>query len=142
MSRMAVLLIVALAITGCEKNTGGEAEPLGEAASATAVVEFRDKTYQLAVISDCVVKPNGEYSVWAFTLDTSGTPIPDATHLHALREENWSVIDLYIAEEEQIFRIYRDGSETFGFENGVLEFDGALGAGLTERARLRIVCPK
>jgi hypothetical protein len=75
------------------------------------------------------------------TLDDAGRPVPDAAHLYAMREAHWSIIDFYSPVDDRIVRIYREGHNRFGFEEGVLEFDGELGAGLTERARVRIACP-
>ena len=144
MLRIASLAVIALAIAGCENKTEDAA---GVPASGTAVaapnaaIKHQGVEYNLVVYGDCGTQPDGSYNTWAFTLDANGEPLPEGPQLLALSKAYWSVIDFYPGTGDQIIRIYREGPDKFGFQDGVLEFDGELGAGLSERAKVRIECP-
>jgi len=144
MIRAATAVLISLAVVGCgkEADIDTDAPPSAQApASFDAFIEYRGKRYEMSVPGECGAKPDGTYLTWAFTLDSEGKPAPEDAHMYAMREAYWSVIDFYSPDDDRIVRIYREGPDRFGFEEGVLEFEGELGAGLTEQARVRIVCP-
>lgn len=143
MIRPVGVTLIALVFLGCGKEAGDVASvPAASQPRPTdASFEFEGESSELAVLGDCGPAADGSFKTWAVTLDADGTPLPDGPHLLALSEGNWSVIDFYPGQGEQIIRVYREGADKLRFADGVLEFDGALGAGLTEKARARIVCP-
>ncbi|HHH44104.1 MAG TPA: hypothetical protein ENK49_08200 [Gammaproteobacteria bacterium] len=144
MPRVLTAFLIALAVVSCENRTDTETgEPVADkpADSVSARVEYQGKRYDLVVLGECGMRPDGSYGTWAYTLDANGKPLPDGPQLHALSESNWSVIDFYPAIDDRVIRVYREYRDKIGFEDGVLDFDGELGAGLTERIRIRITCP-
>lgn len=148
MIRPASMILIAFATVGCGDRSGeeaGDASPgLAQqaAASAGASVQFRGKVYDLTVAGQCGPVESGRFRVWAVTPGSDGAPLPDAPHLLALADDDWSVVDFYPGQGEEVVRIYRDGAQKLGFEDGVLDFDGELGAGLTEKASVTIECPQ
>lgn len=139
MCRVPVSIALAIAVSSCGGNSGNDDEG---PATAVAAVEFQGASYDLVGVGECGARPDGTFSTWAFKLDADGEPLLDGPQLHALADENWSVIDFYSGNNDGVVRIYRDGADKLRFENGVLEFAGALGAGLTEEARVTITCPE
>lgn len=135
-----VVLLVLTAI-GCSKEPDEASQAATSPTAGDAQLTFRDQTWQLHVRGDCGPGEDGTYRTWAFSLDANGEPIPDAPHLLALSEGDWSVIDFSTGDGDEIHRVYREGDEKFGFTDGKLEFAGELGAGLSEKAEIRIVCP-
>ena len=144
MIRATTAVLIALAAVGCGKEADVDtgAPPAAETpASFDAYIEYRGKRYEMSVPGDCGARPDGTYLTWAVTLDANGKLRTNDAHMYAMREAHWSVIDFYSPDDDSIVRIYREGRQRFGFEDGVLEFEGELGAGLTEQANVRIVCP-
>jgi len=143
MIRPVSVALITLAIFGCDNKVEDEAGSTADAQlpQTDASFQFRGESFELAVTGDCGPAADGTYKTWAFTLDADGAPIPDGPHLLALSEANWAVIDFYPGQGEQIMRVYREGKNKLEFVDGVLEFDGPLGAGLTENASVKIVCP-
>lgn len=144
MFRIILFVTGILILTSCD----GTPEPDGAASQITksqaaegTYIEFKGNSYEMAVLDDCGPRPDGTYLTWVVTLDANGKPDPDAAHFYAMREAHWSVIDFYVPEVDRIVRMYREDSERPAFTNGVLEFSGELGAGLTEQISGRIVCP-
>ncbi len=149
MSRKTSLAAAMLLLSACGADTDVE-ETVPAAAdpqaadirkAADAYIEYNGKRYELAVSGDCGARPDGTYLTWAVTLDANGEPVPDDVHLYAMRQAHWSVIDFYSPDNDKIIRIYREGSERISFEDGVLDFSGELGAGLTDEAKVHIACP-
>lgn len=145
MLRIMSLAAAALALAACGAKTDvDEATPGATDPGNTmdAFLEYKGKRYDLVVPGECGARPDGTYLTWAVSLGADGQPDPDATHLYAMREAHWSVIDFYLPDEDKITRIYRDGPNRIAFENGVLDFAGELGAGLTATAKVHIDCPE
>jgi len=144
MIRAATVVLIALTVVGCGKeadvDTGAPSSAVSPE-SFDAFIEYRDTRYEMSVPGDCGSRPDGTYLTWAVTLDGDGKLAPKDAHMYAMREAHWSVIDFYSPDDGSVVRIYREGRKRFGFEDGVLEFEGELGAGLTEQAHVRIVCP-
>ena len=144
MARSATMALVTLALAACgaDDDRNNEADvTASDTTPSDAYIEFRGRHYDMTVRGKCGTEPDGTYLTWAVTPDSSGNLIPDAPHMYAMRRANWSVIDVYWPDDDSIVRIYREGRDRFGFENGVLTFEGELGAGLTETAKVQIVCP-
>ena len=147
--RMASIVLLSTMVAACggetesETVSGSGPQTAAERAGGAADASFKLKgtSYELAVVGDCGPAADGTYDTWAMTLDDDGQPLPDGPQLHAMSAENWSVIDFVAGAGKPISRVYREGNETFGFADGVLEFEGELGAGLREVAAVRIVCP-
>lgn len=145
MLRTVRAILIVFLVVGCESETETDESTAASANfEINAAIEYQGNTYDLVVLddADCGTRPDGTFGTWAFTLDATGEVDPKAPHLHALSKGNWSVIDFYPAIDDQIVRIYRDGPEKFSFVNGVLEFEGELGAGLREKAKVKVTCPQ
>ena len=145
MTRIAIIAVVALFLASCSKKDAadtGAPSADGSLATFDAFIEYDGRRYEMFVPGDCGAEPDGTYLTWAVTLDDDGKVVGNQAHMYAMRRAHWSVIDFYYPEEDRIVRVYREGGERFGFEDGVLEFEGELGAGLTETAHIRIECPQ
>lgn len=145
MFRIVMLVTGVLLLSSCDETSEREISmaPSAESLDAEATyIEFRGKRYDLAVLENCGPRADGAYLTWAVTLGADGKPDPDAGHFYAMREAHWSVVDFYVPDEDRIVRMYREDNERPAFRNGVLEFSGELGAGLTEKISGRIVCPE
>ncbi len=144
MHKVLAVVLIAIAIVGCDKKTGVETDGQAaeQAASFDAFIEYQDKRYDMAILGDCGTQPDGGFRTFAFTVGPDREPLPNGPQMLALSGSDWSIIDFYPASDDNIVRIYREGRDTFGFENGVLEFEGELGAGLTEQARATFICPQ
>lgn len=145
MLRIICLAAAALALAACgAKNDVDEATPgaTDPGTTSNAYIEYNGKRYDLSVSGECGARPDGTYLTWAVSIGADGQPDPDAAHLYAMREAHWSVIDFYSPDDDKTIRIYRDGRDRIAFENGVLDFAGELGAGLTATATVHIDCPE
>ena len=141
MVRTIIMALIALMLVACgKKDEAGAPSDGASPAPFDAFIEYDGRRYEMVVHGDCGAKPDGTYLTWAVTLDDDGKVVGSQAHMYAMRRAYWSVIDFYYPEEDRIVRIYREGGGRFGFEDGVLEFDGELGAGITERAHVRIDC--
>lgn len=137
-----VALACVLATVACENKSEDTASSSDVVRSFDAFIEINNKRYEMVVPGNCGANSDGTYLTWAVTLDAEGHLEVNEPHMYAASEAHWSVIDFYAPREnDRVFRIYRDGRDKFGFKDGVLEFEGELGAGLTEQARVRFVCP-
>jgi len=134
-----IFIGAAIVVASCGGSSEGDEKA---PAAAVASLEFRGVQFDLVGVGECGARPDGNYSTWAFTLDADGKPLPKGPQLHALADEDWSVIDFYLGDNDGVRRIYRDGTDKLRFEDGVMRFEGELGAGLTEQARVTITCPK
>lgn len=143
MVRTASITLVALVTLSC----GGQEEDKTELSAATdtpsasAQLTYRSETWNLHVTENCGPAADGSYNTLAVTLDAEGNTVVDGPQLLALHESDWSIIDFLPGTGQQIVRAYREGDEVFIFNDGVLEFDGELGAGQNENMHVRLTCP-
>ena len=143
MIRMVTVVLLAIAAAACDRKPEAEhdAVPVADAPPPVdAFIEYRGRRYEMSVPGNCGARPDGTFSTWAFKLDSNGAPLLDGPQLHALGGKDWSVIDFHVGGDGGVVRIYRDGRDEIVFKDGVLEFEGALGAGLDEHARVTIRC--
>lgn len=138
---MACPILLSACGQGADTNSSGPSNASG-VGEYDALVEYRGERFEMVVPGDCGARSDGTYLTWAITMDAAGEPDPDAAHLYAMRTPEWSVIDFYYPPNESIVRIYREGRNRIDFKEGELDFDGELGAGLTEKATVRIECPE
>ena len=144
MVRTVCVVLVALAMFGCSNEIEEDSAPTAASTAppADAKLTFHNQTWDLHVTGPCGPASDGSYNTWAVTLDADGNPASDGPQLAALHEGNWSVIDFLPGAGQQIIRAYREGDDVIRFENGVLEFDGELGAGLKDELQLTLTCPE
>lgn len=145
MFRIALFVTGVFILASCDESPELESAtpPSAEApGDDTTYIEFNGKRYELAVLDNCGPRADGTYLTWVVSLDADGKPDHDAAHFYAMREAHWSVIDFYVPDEDRIVRMYREDDERPAFKDGVLEFAGELGAGLTEKISGRIICPE
>ena len=139
--RLTGVLLVSLVVAGCGGDAGSDVAPAAADRESNTFFEYQGRRYDLAVVGECGTREDGTYGTWAFTLDANGDAVLVGPQLLAQNGASWSVIDFYPGTGDEVVRVYREGRERFGFEGGVLEFDGELGAGNRQTARAKITCP-